>query len=357
MDIKVLAIRTDFIHHGEDSGYKQILKFTHPYKVIGIDEREKNNPDLKDSRPKGFIWKKYPWLFAFNALKYRKEIDLVHILYGEDYFRWSTRLFKDIPVVVTFHQPPELLEKDVITGDYRGRVGKLTHNLNKNRFKNLAAAIITNISQKEVLKKVLPENKIHFIPLGIYFDLMNKKFNNIFLTGTRPLFKQEQIITVGNWLRDWDFYFRVVKEYKNWKFILINKMLDEKYKKIVKEYPNLQYFDNITDDEMFGYFLESDLQFLPLTGMAGSNAFIQGMALGCPLVIADMGSSPLPGNNETIFLYKKNDLADCINKIKAILELPDEKLWAIKLKANKYASNYSWEEISKKTVELYKQLV
>jgi glycosyltransferase involved in cell wall biosynthesis len=350
MDIKVLAIRTDFIHHGEDSGYKQILKFTHPYKVIGINERDGLNHNSK-------LYLKYPWLFEFSALKYRKEIDLIHILYGEDYFRWATSLFKNIPVVVTFHQPAELLEKDVITGDYRGRVGKLTHNLNKNRFTNLAAAIITNISQKEVLKKVLPENKIHYIPLGIHLDEMNKKFSDYISTHTNRTIKRGTIITVGNWLRDWDFYIEVVKECKNLKFILVNRMLDEKYKNRVSDFPNLTYLENIPDDKLFNYFLESDVQFMPLAAMAGSNAFIQGMALGCPLVITDLGENSMLNHNLSISVYKKGNVADCVQKIQKVLDLPVEKLLELKHLANSYASSYSWEKIAKKTIELYKQVI
>ncbi len=350
MDIKVLAIRTDFIHHGEDSGYKQILKFTHPYKVIGINERDTLNSESK-------LYLKYPWLFEFKAFKYRNEIDLVHILYGEDYFRWSTRLFKNIPVVVTFHQPPELLEKDIVSGDYRGRVGKLTHTFNKQRFKSLGAAIITNMSQKDVLKQVLPENKIHYIPLGIHLDKMNQRFNNYYSAHKNGTGKSGQIITVGNWLRDWEFYFKVVAACKNRKFILVNKMLDEKYKKMAKTFSNITYLENIPDAELFTHYLESDLQFLPLTGIAGSNAFNQGLALGCLLLVSDLGENPELNASDAVSIYKKNDLADCINKIERILTLPAEKLVKMKHRANSYASQFSWEETAKKTVELYKQLV
>jgi hypothetical protein len=128
MTLKILIIRTDFKHHGKDSGYKQILNYIHPYRIFGINEREENV-----SIP--YFKLKYQWLYEFDTYKNKGMGDLVHILYGEDYFRWSTKLFTKIPVVATFHQPADLLEREVIYGDYRGRIGKLTHLLSKNRFK------------------------------------------------------------------------------------------------------------------------------------------------------------------------------------------------------------------------------
>ena len=123
--MKVLAIRSDFMHHGAHSGYKQILNYTDPYKVIGVNERS----SVKQSK----ILNAYCWPYEFVGYRYRKEIDLVHHLYADEFFRFSTRLFNS-PIIGTFHQPPDLLERDVIYGDLRGRVAKLTHRLNKNRF-------------------------------------------------------------------------------------------------------------------------------------------------------------------------------------------------------------------------------
>src|ERR1044072_3393663 len=112
--MRVLAIRTDFSHHGERYGYKQILKYIDPLMVIGINVRD-------PLQRRFFLKGRYQWLFEFEAFRFRDKIDLVHILYGEDYYRWSGSLFGKTPVVATFHQPPEILEREVLKGDVRGR--------------------------------------------------------------------------------------------------------------------------------------------------------------------------------------------------------------------------------------------
>jgi len=100
-DINVLAIRSDFIHHGEHSGYKQILKYTDPAFVIGVNERAE--------KPQSAFMNGYCWPYEFAGLKYRKDINLIHHLYADEFFRFSARLY-NVPIVGTFHQTPELLE-------------------------------------------------------------------------------------------------------------------------------------------------------------------------------------------------------------------------------------------------------
>ncbi len=349
MDIKVLAIRTDFGHHGDQFGYKQLLKFTHPYKVIGINERNEKDPD-------SWLKRKYPWLFEFTALKYKREVDLVHILYGEDYYRWTSRLFKNIPVVVTFHQPAETLEREVLKGDVRGRVGSITHRLSKNRFKQLAAAIVTNPSQIAVLEKVMPREKIHYIPLGLHLEDLNSKFS-LEPKKVRIAGSSIKVLTVGNWMRDWEFYFKVVEACPDIEFHLV----DRKISKVVHDrtgfYSNLHYHSDLSDDAMFDLYLTADLQFLPVSGIAGSNAFLQGLALGCPTLITDLNSDYPVEEKEVVFYYKKGDVEACIQQINEIGHLSAEKRRRLQQSANAYANQFSWKEIAQKTYNLYKKVI
>lgn len=341
--MKVLAIRTDFEHHGDHSGYKQILKYTNPFKVLGIVEKDIHlTPRVKQ---------KYQWLHEFEIRRYKKEIDLIHIMYGEDYFRFSTSLFKDIPVVATFHQPPESLEKEITTGSLRGTIGKITHRLSKKRFEKLAAAIVTNQNQKLVLKRVMPESKIHVIPLGIQLLEINK-----FLLDKKPNLDSQNVITVGNWLRDWDFYFEVVRKLPECSFQLINRVLPLEYVNLAKTLPNLTYFSNISDTEMYNLMLKASVQFHPVTGIAGSNAILQGMALGCPIVLTNFeGESNV--SDEAIFPYQRGYLEDAIRQIKGLLEMSKLEKLTLRNKAKAYASKFSWEEIAQRTKEVYKQVV
>ncbi|MFT4661109.1 MAG: glycosyltransferase involved in cell wall biosynthesis [Patiriisocius sp.] len=342
-NMNVLAIRSDFIHHGEHSGYKQILKYTNPYKIIGVDERAEKKQSV--------LMNGYCWPYEFTALKYKKDIHLIHHLYADEFFRFSARLFK-VPIVATFHQTPELLERDVIHGDLRGRIAKFTHKINKSRFNSLAAAIVTSPNQIEVLKKVMPEEKIHHIPLGLHIDRLNPHYEAFAKTENT-----KRIITVGNWQRDWDYYFQVVKDCPNYQFTLVNRKLDPKYKTMLSQTPNVTYHDDVSDEEMYQLYLESDVQFLPIIGIAASNAVMDGFALGCPLVATDLGMTEYKDHADIVTLYDKGDLNSTKRSLSLFLDKSLEEKIETRKNCRNFAQGFTWQEIARRTVELYNKVI
>lgn len=345
MEIRVLAIRTDFEHHGEDHGYKQILKGIQPVHTLGIDERHPD-PNLPER------FKKYQWLFEFSGKKFKEDVDVVHVLYGEDYYRWGARIFRPKPVVATFHQPADMLEKEVLHGSLRGRVGRLTHVLTKDRFRQLAAAIVTSESQKHVLAQVMPAEKIHVISLGVYLDDLNRQFRERTISErNRPI-----VITVGHWLRDWEYYFQLVEANPQWDFHLINRKLDVAYRKRAEGIAHLTYYSDVTNAEMDRRVLEADLHFLPVTGVAASNAIVHAWALGCPLVITRVTEGGEFNDPDLPFIrsHKPGDVADGAAQIEAFLSLPADEQKRLQEKANTHAQQYSWDAVIQKTIDVYK---
>ena len=348
MSIRVLAVRTDFKHHGEQSGYKQILKYIHPTLTLGINER--------DDAPVPARKLKYPWLFEFEAKKYRDQVDILHLMYAEDYYRFSWRFFKHLPIVATYHQPADALEREIKYGDLRGRVGKITHRLNQQRFQHLAAAIVTNTSQKDVLQQAMPADKIHVLPLGIHLDELKTTFvRHQAREHARP--QERMIVTVGNWLRDWDFYFQVVKRCPQWNFKLVSRNLAPAFRNQAQQYEHLEYHHGITDEALNQLLLAADVQFLPLTGIAGSNALIHALALGCPQVLTNIKAGQWANQEPIIRLYDKGHLEACIEALACYVTASDGDLKRTKQRAHLYATQFAWEAVAQKTLELYKQLL
>jgi len=348
--IRSLAIRTSFRHHAEHAGYKQILKYTNPVSVLGIDE----NAALP-----GLLKRKYQWLYEFEAYyKFRKRIDVLHILYGEDYFRFSTCLFRKIPVVVSFHQPPELLEREVLFGNYRGRVGQIAHYICRNRFKKLAAAIVMEQQQKNVLKKVMPEEKIHVLPLGVNLRYLNdklRKYSNLINGG------HHTILTVGNWLRDWDFYFLFTaycrEHFPDWKFVLVNKKLTSHLKDALKKHSNVTYVSEISDDELYRLYISTKVLFLPLLGAAGNNSLMEGIALGCPIVMTNVINDKNFSDVDFISFYRHNDLSHAAELLNRYMEMDEKSFVYIRNKAIDYSKQFDWENIANKTLEIYRSVI
>ncbi len=345
--MRVLAIRTDFIHHGEHAGYKQILKFVRPSVTLGRDEQ--SGLHLSDLRAR------YQWIFEWDARKHRHQVDLVHILYGEDYFRFSPWLLGDLPIVATFHQPAEMLEREIMRGDLRGRIGRLTHLITQNRFSRLAAAIVTEENQKRVLSKVMPAERIHVIPLGVHLGRFREAYQR---------FQQEQrktdgmaILTVGNWLRDWEFLrdtaLRAATAHPHWHFHVVNRGFDTHVKELLAPLGNVTLHEALSDDALMQRLFTARVLYIPVTSASGNNALLEAMAMGLPVVMTDVFGGKFMIPEPAVRLYERDDLSSAIQKLGEVMDLPEEEYAALKATTFAAASAFDWEAIARRTMEVY----
>ncbi len=341
-----IAIRSAYKHHSANAGYKQILKYTQPQAIFGIDE----NIDTEND-----IYHKYLWLYEWKAYQYyrKNKVKIYHNLYAEEYYRFGWRLF-DCPIVATFHQPVELLEQEISTGAGMGKIAGLTHQLNKKRFEKLGAAIVTNVTQKDVLKKVILPARIHVIPLGVDIEAISGFYNEI---KDEP--SNNEIITVGNWKRDWHYYFKLVEycliNFPAWRFILINRKFNDAQLERIRSLSNIIYIENADDKEMYRLYKKAWFQFLPFEGAAGNNSLNESLALGCP-VVSNVIPDFLPDGN--LFLYPTElNIDETIAAFKKLFELSLNERNKIANIARNSIKVLDWAETARKTIEIYQSLI
>ena len=346
MDKRVLVITSKYNHHSEFGGYIQLSKFTKPTYIIGIDETSKKKPL--------YFLRAYKWLYEFIGWwKYRNKIDILHIYYGEEYYRFSAFLFRKIPIIVTYHQPPEKLIEEITTGGDGGRIYRFAHRLTKKRFEKLAAAIVLEENQKEILKKVIPENKIHVIYHGVYLKPKNHnyKFNR----------DNNLIISIGNWLRDWNFFENILKEaltqFPGVTFKLVNKKIDLKILQKLNKYNNFKYESDVTDYQLAKLLNTAKFLFLPLKSAAGNNAVMEGLALGTPILLPDIFNAKFQLKCAATQSYQPENINDCILKIKALLNADSTENERMEKEAKNLIKKFSWKEIAKKTSIIYNKSI
>jgi glycosyltransferase involved in cell wall biosynthesis len=346
-EISSIAISWYFLHHAEHNGYKQILKITRPWAVVGIDERM---PRTADRLPR-----KYPWLYEFRAARLHKKnaCQILHILYGETYFRFSPWLFAPTPIVATFHQPPQLLRQRLTLGDETGRISKIVHRLTKKRFEKLSAAIIISEEQRPVLEQFVPANRIHYIPLG---------------ASTLPLIEAESrlrqkvdhnfVLTVGNWLRDWEFYFGYLDycrdQRPDWIFHLVNRNLPSKWHERACSTPNLKWDRDIDDESLLRAYAKASCVLLPLVEASGNNTVNEALAMGCPVVT----NVPLgvPDEKNTITLVEKSFDAFS-DAIATWQNCSIERRVELRSATQNAVRSLDWSIVGEKTISLYKSLI
>lgn len=342
---KSIAIVSIFKHHSHFAGYKNVLRFTKPIRTFGIDYT-KDPPAILRAH---YFFHEFIARIKTIGLKF----DVLHILYGEDYYRFSRILFPFKKIVVTFHQPPAILRQELDRGNYNGRVAGFTHSLMRGRIRKLDAAIVMTEEQREVAKEFIPLDKIHIIPLGVELKELNDKF---FISRTTQR-KVEQFITVGEWQRDWNLYLRTVayakEKFPYLKFILVNKNINEELKLEISKYSNVEYRNDITNEELFALYLDSFAMFLPLKSAAGNNALNEGLALGC-MVLSNLKFKHLKNSEKYVFNFESNEEFGATYERLSLLSHNERH--EISLASNEAMQEYSWENVSKKLSDLYEKV-
>lgn len=341
--MRSIAITSYFAHHAAFNGYKQILKHTRPQRILGVDERD---PSAKAS-----LTTKYPWLHEWRAWREHRArpVDVVHLLYAETYLRFSPWLF-DIPVVGTFHQPPERLLGVLERGDGTGRVSAAVHALTRNRYRRVAAAIILAENQREVLSRFVPADRIHLVPLGAATRELVSQFDAVSVTR-----RQDEVVTVGNWLRDWPYYFDFVRASQamapGLRFVLVNRNLPAEWHAAVRSLPNLQWRENLSDRELLEQYARAAAIFLPLREATGNNAVYEAMAAGCPIVT----NMPLecPAAEEFVMVASRTHDA-MLAALQRACSYDDQTRATLRITTRTALEGLDWSETARRTLDVYR---
>lgn len=341
--VRSIAITSYFAHHASFNGYRQILSYTKPDAIFGIDERRSDTSDL---------WgKRYPCVHEWRAWRWHRNhpVDVVHVLYGEWYLYASPWLFGRTPVIATFHQPPEKLSRLLKHGPETGRVMHLVHRITQKRFSRLAAAIVLTQEQRQVLSKYMPEDRIHIIPLGTAANHLISAFQTI--TVQR---QPSMILTVGEWLRDWDYYFECVrlcqKAYPSLSFVLVNRKLPARWHHEARSLSNLEWHDNASDETLLQCYARASVMFLPLLEATGNNSVNEAMAAGLPVVTTVPLAIQAP---EAFCTVSTQGLDATLNAILKTAALSEDVRADLRRETQQNLALHDWSVTAARTMDVY----
>ena len=249
-------------NHTRYSGPERVVNYYSNCRIYSTAKYKKISFLLFPLRVLGILPSMYR---TFKAeLDCLKQNDRILHLYGEDtYFLSGFRLIrKNKKIFVIFHQPDKR---------FRRKMPFYWRSLLKD-----VDIITVSPSQKRFFMKYFPKNKVHLIPLGI--DVHYFKPNN-------KIKKKQQIIAVGDHLRDYNTLLRameiVKKELPNLGLIIVAKIGNKRYD------ANYELRKNISDSQLLTLYQESLFQVLPLKTVTASLALLEGCACGLPLISID----------------------------------------------------------------------
>lgn len=335
MDRKLVYVGFAFTHHkGTHAGYHQIERYLRYDYVIDCQSYFEKGQKVYSKLPIGrrvcrrliqrlFHVNNIPWyLIRILWLGLRYDNLTFHYIYGENvFFPWLKKFMRKGNIVVcTFHQPYSFFQ---------------TGQMWKNRIMKSDYIILVGNTEVEDFKKMTGKDNVVYIPHGITTD---------YYAINHAIKKQNFVLTVGNWLRDYQFankvYQKLLGNDPNLEIHIVSNLRNKEY---VAQSDRIKFMSGITDDELRDEYLKSSVLFLPLKRYTANNSLLEASATGCNIVIA----SDYPDNSyipeKYLSIVKMNmDSAVAAVENKLSVEFNDALSAFI-------VENYSWQVIADKT--------
>ena len=268
---KIIFFGFAYMHHRKSQGgYHHISEYLNYDTVISV-QNEKNFFDITLRRNNLFKVIKRIYFFFFNQIGVTKLLKCIwlcqfsqnlifHFIYPENTYAWLHFFIgKKNKIVLTLHQP------------------KLFYLENKrwlNILKCVDDIIILNKSDLNFFIGVTGRNNVHYIPHGINTQYF--KFN-------KKIFKQNRILMVGNWLRDFEFAANVFKKIvKDIEIVIITDNDNFTYFNGL----NVRLLNTISDNELLFLYQSSKVVYYPLIDFSANNSLLEAAATGANILVS-----------------------------------------------------------------------
>ncbi len=319
-DMKVNLVYSRIANHAAASGYAQIERFLR--ELIPVERlpcAADPVPLLRPLRKRLLARAGLDW---YNEHSLSLEIatagklllgsnEIYHILYGEDTYRYLSALAplvrrKKSKIVVTYHQPPSVLEK-------------IVHR--KQLFQKVDAAIALCAGQADYLASLLGD------PSKVF--LVRHAVDTAFFYPAR-LHASDRIycLCVGQWLRDYDTLAEVARRLaRSHPRVCFLVLTTPEQGAPVRGLENLLVVSRVSDAELLRLYHQSDIFVLPLIDATANNALLEGLACGLPVVATDVGGTRdyvTPGCAITVPPRDAAAMADAIARLAEDAQLREE---------------------------------
>ena len=291
-----------------------------------------------------------------DLLKKRK-IDIVHFHSPLFTFLYGLLKKKEFPLIMTTHYLLDVKLNDSAATIYNSFIKRMTRYIGK----NVDRIICVNDDYIPVFKEwgVKP-NKLVYIPNGVdikKFSSGKSKFEN--------KFKNHKVILYFGRLhyqKNVDLLIRSFKSIKEKvekvKLVIVGTGNDfDKLKKMSLDDQDIIMTGFVSDEDLVNYLRVADVVVFPSRGENASFTLMEAMACELPVISSDVGNAKkILGEDRGVLLkrYTEEEIAEiCIDILNN-----EKKAKKIGKDARKYVEkHHSWENISKKTQELYKEVI
>jgi glycosyltransferase involved in cell wall biosynthesis len=332
-----------FPHHGQFSAFSALSK---AMKSKGFTVRRVFLPSWLCLR--GLRRLERPW-FKVNEYRLKKDFDrkkLVHYFFPENSLFQAPK-WKKGPLVLSCHQPVETLMR----ARERGPLLSFLEGL-----KVADAVILMASCELDAYRELAPHAEVLCIPHGVDTDFF------------RPaeLPRREdgkfRILTVGNWLRDYDVWARVVERIASqcpeaaFSVLANPDRLAAAMANLKRGRENVRVLQGISDEQLRYEYRQADVVFLPLQNAWANNALLEGMACGRPIVATDLPAIREYAGNAAV-LVEKGSVEFAVQALLQLHDDPDGRAILAKTARTRAEDKLSWKRIAEQHKILYSRLL
>jgi len=335
-----------FPHHGKFSAFLALSKAMHHAGVIIRSVPYPSAPAFLPSR----LQKKITHI-AFKALEYRVRQDFrmdrtVHYFFPENSLFRAPRWKRKGALVLSCHQPVQQI--------------RAIHGVHKNApflsgLRTADAVVLMASNEIEAYRELAPHSKILCIPHGVDTDF--------FTPAASPPSDEStfRILTLGNWLRDYDLWAKVVDQVSarcpSVQFSLLANpdLIHKATKQLTTGARHVRILRNISDEQLREEYRRADVVFLPLQHAWANNALLESMSCGRPLVVTDLPATREYAGTAARYIAKGSAEA-ATEEILRLFHAPDERYALGQHARTVCATHFPWHRIAQETIALYRSL-
>jgi len=322
----LIYVGFSFLHHGDHAGYDQIRKYLDYHRIIDC---QKGFAFMQKRSLLSRVYIKYfgSWfwwvelrLIIMSILRPNRYI--FHLIYGENIYKHLGKFKFRNKIVLTLHQPPSFFLEEERSSFLES-------------LKMVDKLIVMSPEMESYFKSIFADKEIKYIPHGIDTQFFTPKGE-----------KNNQILMIGNWLRNFEFAAKVFQTLSTnnnkLTFVVLTNANNHSY---FADIP-VKLLSNVEDHELLKLYQQSKLVFLPLTQFTANNAFLEACSCGCSVIIATDKGNFLTNSESTAIFVENN-----IQMVCEMIQLQIEK-WSVEKESENrifVTSRYNWKQIADKT--------
>jgi glycosyltransferase involved in cell wall biosynthesis len=333
-----------FAHHGSYSSFHRLAHYLSDQCVVDLTSRGIDRLPQRISEPLMHRWLKYS---EYRLGRYLRSTTprCVHYIYPETSLQQSWRWKGHHKLVLTVHQPREYLEHMRQQDGHEGFFLGL----------EVADALVANEPESlEAYRKYAPQARLEVIPHGIDTEFFRPAPD----CPRRPV-----ILTVGNWLRDYECWAKVVRALSvqlpavEFDVIANSDTLRQARAALGTHSSRVHFSTGLSDLELRAAYARAQLMFLPLKDSAANNAILESLAMGLPLVVTDLPATRCYVGPEAGWFFHNTDIDGCVAILASLANNPTQRERMAAAGRARAVAEFSWPRIADRYRGLYQSLL